>query len=303
MIRIGHGNKRLKSAALRRGWARLGVGAASAALAVATLAVAAPAGASTISAARADAAQAAPTSTEYLHLHAMPVGTVRFGRDRYRRLTARVVAHGLTPGSSHTVELLLPGRLGVVRFPPLIANSLGQARATLTSSYTGRWWRWSRLVIRMGVGSSSLSRRPIAVTALLRHAGARPHPLISVEYGPGHVFYGTPRGVATISYSRRHQTLTVTVTASGVTPGPHAAHIHLGSCYSQGPVKYMLKDLVANRRGQIVHAVRVFTNVTKPIPAHGWYLNIHQGNSSNILSNGNPTIYFRPLLCADIYGH
>ena len=95
----------------------------------------------------------------------------------------------------------------------------------------------------------------------------------------------------------------MTVSASGVTPGPHAAHIHLGSCLSQGPVKYMLRDLVANRRGRIVHAVRVFTNVTAPIPARGWYLNIHQGNSGNIQTrSGQPTIFFRPLLCADIRG-
>jgi hypothetical protein len=71
---------------------------------------------------------------------------------------------------------------------------------------------------------------------------------------------------------------------------------------SQGPVKYMLKDLLANSRGKIVNAVRVFTNVTTPIPASGWYLNIHQGNSNQILSNGDPTIYFRPLLCANISG-
>jgi hypothetical protein len=38
-----------------------------------------------------------------------------------------------------------------------------------------------------------------------------------------------------------------------------------------------------------------------PIPAHGWYLNIHQGNSATILSNGQPTIFFRPLLCANIH--
>ena len=38
-----------------------------------------------------------------------------------------------------------------------------------------------------------------------------------------------------------------------------------------------------------------------PIPAHGWYLNIHQGSSATILSNGQPTIFFRPLLCADIH--
>jgi hypothetical protein len=40
--------------------------------------------------------------------------------------------------------------------------------------------------------------------------------------------------------------------------------------------------------------------VTAPIPAHGWYLNIHQGNTGNILSNGQPTIYFRPLICANL---
>ncbi len=90
------------------------------------------------------------------------------------------------------------------------------------------------------------------------------------------------------------------MSASGVTPGPHAAHIHLGSCMSQGPVKYMLRDLVASRRGRITHAVRVFTHVTAPIPAHGWYLNIHQGNSADIASGGQPTMFFRPLLCADI---
>ena len=64
----------------------------------------------------------------------------------------------------------------------------------------------------------------------------------------------------------------------------------------------MLADLVANRHGRIAHAVRVFTHVTAPVPAHGWYLNIHQGNSGDILRNGQPTIFFRPLLCANIRG-
>ena len=124
-----------------------------------------------------------------------------------------------------------------------------------------------------------------------------------MDVTPGGFSYGTPQGHAMVSYQARRRTLTVTVSASGVTPGPHAAHIHLGSCQSQGPVKYMLRDLVANRQGRIVHAVRVFTNVTAPIPPSGWYLNIHQGNSGNILfRNGQPTIFFRPLLCADIRG-
>jgi hypothetical protein len=39
------------------------------------------------------------------------------------------------------------------------------------------------------------------------------------------------------------------VTASGLTLGTHAAHIHVGSCASQGPVQYMLMDFTANGAG------------------------------------------------------
>jgi hypothetical protein len=62
----------------------------------------------------------------------------------------------------------------------------------------------------------------------------------------------------------------------------------------------MMMDLVANSQGNIVDETRVISGVTAPIPASGWYLNIHQGDSNTILQNGQPTIDFRPLLCADI---
>ncbi len=40
--------------------------------------------------------------------------------------------------------------------------------------------------------------------------------------------------------------------------------------------------------------------MTTPVPATGWYLNLHQGTSSNILTIGQPTPNFRPLLCAGL---
>jgi hypothetical protein len=90
------------------------------------------------------------------------------------------------------------------------------------------------------------------------------------------------------------------VTPSWLTPGAHAAHIHLGSCQSQGAVQYMLTDFTADGNGQIVNETRTVMNVTTPLPASGWYLNLHQGNSNNILANGSPTISFRQLLCGNI---
>jgi CHRD domain len=293
---------------VRQARIRPGAGAAAtAALATAAaLALAAPA-ASASSAASASGAGRSTGMARHaygvqpLALHAMPVGTIRFGRAGHGRLTVRARVFGLTPGSAHAVDLRVPGQARLIRFSTLTAGSGGQVSSVLHSRYSGPLRRGSRLLVRMGTGGG-VAWTPIAETRRLSNPGHGRHRLIAVEISRGGTSYGTPHGRATLAYNASRQTLTVTVHASGVTPGPHAAHIHLGSCMSQGPVKYMLRDLVANRRGQIVHAVRVFTHVTAPIPAHGWYLNIHQGNSGNILSNGQPTIYFRPLLCADI-GH
>jgi hypothetical protein len=291
---------RIQARMPRRLRMRLGAaaGASGVMAAAAALALAAPASAGVSHVSPLVAAH--PSRATYaLQLKAMPRGTVAFGW-RHGRLTVRAAIIGLTPGSSHAVHLAIPGRARAVGLSPLTANGVGQACMTLNSNFAGRLTAGSRLVISMGTGASELAREPIAVTGRLSHPGRRPHRLVAVEVTPRGISYGTPRGRATVSYSARRHTLTVTVTASGITPGPHAAHIHLGSCQRQGPVRYMLGDLVANRHGRVVRAVRVFTNVTAPIPARGWYINIHQGNTGNILSNGQPTIFFRPLICANL---
>jgi hypothetical protein len=239
-------------------------------------------------------------SSAQVTLGAMPTGTVTLGHDTAGQLTAQVTAFGLTPGSSHPVELLGPdGSTVLARFSTLTASSAGQADSTLTSTDTGSVPAGSKLVIRNGTTGTGAATEPIAETAALSAGASGPQPLTAVEVTHGGVNFGTPQGTATLGYSATAQTLTVTVNASGLAPGPHAAHIHLGSCQSQGPVQYMLMDLTANSAGQIVNQTRVITGVTSAIPVTGWYLNLHQGNSNNILKNGAPTILFRPLLCAN----
>ena len=80
--------------------------------------------------------------------------------------------------------------------------------------------------------------------------------------------------------------------ASGLTPGAHTAHIHIGGCQSQGLVKYMFIDFTADSHGNIHSQTRVVTGVTSAMLHGGWYLNLHQGNSNDILSKGGqPTIF------------
>ena len=62
----------------------------------------------------------------------------------------------------------------------------------------------------------------------------------------------------------------------------------------------MLMDFTADGHGNINNETRTIPSSAAPLAPSGWYLNLHQGNSNNILANGNPTILFRPLLCANI---
>jgi CHRD domain len=236
--------------------------------------------------------------TTWVHLTPMPQGTVRLDHDSYGTVDAAVNAFGLTPGSSHTVELV--GRDGQVvdSLGTLTANGVGQAAATFDSHYQHLQGAW-RVVILNGTAGDRVSAEPIARTQRY-DSDTHTYRLTAVEVSPDGTRYGTPQGWAKVTYDPNAQTIAVTVNASGLTPGAHAAHIHVGSCQSQGAVQYMLMDFTADGNGQIADQTRTVSNVTTPLPASGWYLNLHQGNSNNILANGNPTINFRPLLCGNI---
>jgi len=210
-----------------------------------------------------------------------------------------VNAFGFTPGSSHVVELVSPQGTTITQFSPLAASGAGQAQATLYSTDTTSVPDGSRLVILLDGQNGAIASEPIAQTPPIA-AGQMSYQLQAVEAGPTGTSYGTPQGWATVAYDPDAGTITVTLTASGLTPGAHAAHIHIGSCASQGPVQYMLMDFTADSQGQITHEVRTVTGVTTPVPATGWYLNLHQGDMNNILANGQPTLNFRPLLCANL---
>jgi Cu/Zn superoxide dismutase len=217
-----------------------------------------------------------------VNLAPMPEGTVAIGNG-----AIQVNAWGLTPGSAHVVALLKDGQLTVLG--SLTADGTGDV--TGASFSAGSIPGGSRVVILDGDRTTSV----IAQTK--KAGGDGQYSLHAVEAG---FPQGSLQGRASLVYDPAAQTITVTLSASGLTPGAHAAHIHVGSCASQGPVQYMVRDFTANDKGQIVNQARVITHVTTPLPGKGWYFNLHQGNMGDILANGRPTIYFRPLLCGDI---
>lgn len=235
-------------------------------------------------------------------LRPMPTGTVVISRTARQRLRAQITMYGLTPGSAHGVYIDEPDRHRVA-FPVLMANSTGQVAATLTSLRSVEWHAQpGRFVVQLGPATDPVAAEPIATTTVLppRPGVEQAGTLHAVAVSTGGLDDGYPRGYATISYEPNAQILVVTVTAHGLNPGPHAAHIHIGSCKSQGPVKYMLADFIADAHGDITNQTRTIRNVPT-VSAHGaWYLNVHQGGMNQILANGAPTLNFRPLLCTNI---
>jgi hypothetical protein len=280
--------------ALRVTTAAAGAGLIAAA-AWATTVHAGPANAATSTMNSGPAASSVGTS---VRLSSMPQGTIAFGRDGKGEVDVTVNAFGLTPGSSHKVELM-SGRGVIATFSPLTANAKGQARnETLDSTFKGALGRYQVAVLN-GNGGALVADLEIGRTGSYA-PGGQTYQLISDETGADGKNWGTPQGSAVVAYDRNAKTISVTVNASGFEPGMHAADIYVGSCAAQGQVQFTLKDFTANAKGQIVNQAQVITKVTTPPPATGWYLNLHQGNSNDILKNGQPTIFFRPLLCANV---
>lgn len=256
-------------------------------------------------------ASGALTGPGVQRLQSMPTGTVRVWRGRQGMLQIQLGLYGLTPGSAHSVSIDGPHAMAAapeVRFPAFGADGAGRANATLTAlTRVGALQPGSRVSFRLGsYAPESAAANPVAAELIAQSAVLPVNPdggvsaVIPRSYGPAGNYQGRLHGWAKIAYSAAARALSVTVTAFGLPPGAHAAHLHFGTCQDQGGVKYMLMDYVANASGDIVNQTRTITGVTVPPPPRGWYLNLHLGAGNAILAHGMPTLAFRPELCANV---
>jgi hypothetical protein len=285
--------KRATSAAVTAGAVALAGAIASAGLAMsANAAPGAPASASHA------ASPVTKTVTLRLGFTPMPRGHLVLG------ITAVGIAgYGFTPGSSHEVAVSFPGFEVPVGI--LTANATGSVQwsvslPSVTSALAQHGMRMdargaSLPSIQLVILNAGLGTPVIAGTSAITGLGR--YPFYAVDPGRGLAMPGS----AAIVYNPGTRTVSVTVNAAGLTPGSHAAHIQVGSCQRQGAAGYTLRDFTANSHGVISNETRTITGITAAKMSGGWYLNLYQGNSGNILSSsGRPTINFRPLLCANI---
>lgn len=105
----------------------------------------------------------------------------------------------------------------------------------------------------------------------------------------------SPHGKADLVWDAKHDTLTVTITISGLAPNStHPAHIHKGSCEtSDDGVLYPLNAVVADNGG-VSTSKTTIQQVEDGIPASGWFINVHNGPTLS------PDIQKTPIGCGDI---
>lgn len=258
---------------------------------------------STSSQATASRAAASPVNVP---LGDQPSGTVTLSWDpQTKNVTAKLQMVGFTPGSSHAMHVhqgscVAQGDV-LVPFPDVTANDGGAIDTTVTSSQPSAAGLAAGTFLNIHLapaaqlgGPGSLGYTPISC------ADITPAASTAVTMAPPPQPGQHPQGSAKLTYDPAKKTLSVDATASGLVAGSaHAVHIHLGSCASQGAVKYPLNDLVASPTGT-AETTTVIQNVDQAPPASGWYVNVHLGSSSQIQQNGQPTLYFQPIICGNI---
>ena len=235
-----------------------------------------------------------------------PSGTVMLSWDpQTKNVTAKLQMVGFTPGSSHAMHIhqgscAAQGDV-LVPFPDVTANDGGAIDTTVTSSQPSAAGLAAGTFLNIHLAPAaqlgapgSLGYTPISC------ADITPAASTAVTMAPPPQPGQHPQGSAKLIYDPAKKTLSVDATASGLVAGSaHAVHIHLGSCDSQGAVKYPLNDLVASPTGS-AETTTVIQNVEQAPPASGWYINVHLGSSSQIQQNGQPTLYFQPIICGNV---
>lgn len=230
-----------------------------------------------------------------------PTGTASLSWDHTTKmLTVQMMLIGLAPNSIHPNHIHEGSCVneGKVLYPltNLVADAHGVANATTKINLpNGIPAKGLYLNVHNGPGLSPADQfLPIACaditnqdTSLRSNQTAQ----ITLQAAPNSSTSENAKGTASLSLSGH--TLTVKLEMSGLAPNSfHAAHIHSGTCASQGPVVYPLTVVKANAAGKAT-VTTVVQNVTT-IPSTGWYVNVHRSTDLSTQTG------FDPIACGDV---
>lgn len=247
----------------------------------------------------ASSSAAAPIAEGTATLTHVPQGSVSMQwSPTTKQLTVEISMVGLGPNSIHPAHIHAGtcANTGSVLFPlqPVDANPHGDASVTTTVSGVAGGIPATGWVINIHTGpglTPADQYRPIACLNVSNPSHAATfHGIFQPAVGPGNDVTGS----ATLSLNPTAHTLGVSLTVQGLDPNTvHPAHVHLGSCQSQGPVVYPLPDLTSNASGA-ASVSQTFTGVSQTSIPSDWYVNVHNNTALST------QVGFTPLSCGNV---
>jgi CHRD domain len=245
--------------------------------------------------------KAASSTTATATLKHAPTGTANITwTPTTHELTVKISLVGLAPNSTHPAHIHSGScaKQGAIVYPltNVVADSHGVGSSTTvikdvkTLQPTG-WY----LQVHNGPGMMISDQSVPIVCSDLTFSNTSPTSTLSMQVpltaAPASSPSESASGTAKLSLSGG--TLTVDLMLTGLQPGTsHAAHIHTGSCESQGAVVYPLNNVVANSSGNYTGTTTI-KNVSS-IPGSGWYVNVHY--STNLSTQTG----FNPIACGNV---
>jgi CHRD domain len=231
----------------------------------------------------------------------MPYGTAAISWDPVSKgLTVKISLIGMAPTSTHPANIhagscAKPGAM-VYPLQNVVADTHGVGSSTtviqkVTTLPASEWY----IAVHNGPGLAPADQFSPIVCSDLTFTKISPAKMTSVQVplnaAPGSSTSETAKGTAHLTLSGK--TLTVKLTLSGLQPkSSHAAHIHAGSCASQGAVIYPLQNVVADASGNANETTTIH-NVSS-IPGRNWYVNIHYSTDISTQTG------FNPIACGNV---
>ena len=247
-----------------------------------------------------------PSISSSIPLKHVPTGTADLSwNPSSHALTVKISLVGLAPSSMHPSHIHTGScaNQGNVIYPltTLVADAHGVASATTVVNNVANgipatgWY----VNVHNGPGLSTNDQfLPIVCADVANSntsASAAQSVHLMLQSAPPASAGETVSGMAQLTLSSTM--LTIKLTLSGLEPNSmHAAHIHSGSCESQGPVVIPLTPVMADASGNATETTTVNLanlNVTT-IPPTGWYINVHHSTALSTQTG------FDPIACGNV---
>lgn len=230
-------------------------------------------------------------------LKRMPEGAATISWDQHSQgLTIKITLIGVAPNSTHPANIHAGSceKQGAIVHPlqNVVADAHGVGASTtvidkVPTLPASGWY----ITVHNGPGLAPAEQFLPLVCSGLAFTHFSPTSSLSVQVPLNAAPGSSASGTAHLTLSGK--TLTVKLTMSGLQPkSSYAAHIHAGSCASQGGVVYPLQNVVADASGN-ADVTTVIHNVSS-IPGHIWYVNVHY--STNISTQTG----FNPIACGNV---